>query len=99
MDKKTLLQTLQNNPSLEKTFRAFVKDTFSQLNKDGKVIDLIGKDNIALIEDIDGPHLVLLDPHVIHDINKVSKKDQEVLSAFFDYLKDIVNILDTSDPS
>ncbi len=96
VDKGSLLQTLQNNPSLEKTFRAFVQDTLSQLDKDGRMIDILGKDNVALIEDTDGPHLILLDPHVIHNINKVPKEIQKELLGHITYLQEIVEALDTN---
>lgn len=94
INKKHLLEVLQGSPSLEKTFCTFVENTLSQFNKDGRIIDTIGENNVALIEDENEPRLILLDPHMIYNPEETSDENRDILLSDIRYLQEIIHSLD-----
>ena len=68
-----LVQTLNNNPTLREKFIIFGDRLFSVLQKEGKIIDLIGQRNVAIVENNGDRSLIHIDPHIIRTTEMIEQ--------------------------
>lgn len=65
-----LMMLFDSNPELQRDFKMFYEITQNEFARNGRALDLIGENNLAIIEGEEGVKLIILDPH-----NSVLKED------------------------
>lgn len=87
---ESLIEALVKHPNLLNQLTKFVDICESTASGDGIVPDLLGVENLSIVIDGDEAKLVLLDPHVIFEIDDENGK--QVL-GILGYLKDLVTTI------
>ncbi|MCA9364663.1 MAG: hypothetical protein KC736_02110 [Candidatus Moranbacteria bacterium] len=72
-----LLEVLRGDERLKKQFCAFVERTKALRDEKGKMIDVIGEENVSIIENNDKKQLIFLDPYGSADSNEARDRSKE----------------------
>ena len=91
--KEDLIDLLCQHEELKGTFEKFVDITLAHWQEEGEVIDLLGKKNLDLIEGVNEPALVFIDPEGIYNDNDDKYDRRELFHERLNYLEGVRNDL------
>lgn len=90
ISREKLMQLMANDKLFTESISVFVQifDTHNDLYE--KQLDILGENNLSVVMTLDGPRLLLLDPHY-RSSARIEKDKQKDIESRIDYLRSVVD--------